>query len=75
MCTNHHDHHHHAPADTQATGDGLAECPVMPGSMIDRGEAEAAGLHRDYEGQRYWLCCSSCGPLFDADPARYAHAG
>ncbi|CPU62007.1 YHS domain-containing protein [Mycobacteroides abscessus] len=29
---------------------------------------------RDHEGVRYWLCCSSCGPLFDADPARYARA-
>ncbi|WP_437387026.1 hypothetical protein [Plantibacter flavus] len=36
--------------------------------------AEAAGLVRDYDGNRYWLCCAGCGPAFDADPARYATA-
>ncbi len=57
-----------APADT-------AECPVMPGNTVDKAKAEAAGLFRDYEGTRYWLCCAGCGPKFDADPARYATAG
>ena len=36
--------------------------------------AEQRGLFRDYQGSRYWFCCAECGPLFDADPARYAHA-
>lgn len=49
----------------------LVECPVMPGSMTLKSDAEEAGLVRDYNGQRYWLCCDSCGPLFDADPERY----
>lgn len=71
--------HHHAPATAagvagEAAGDDLAECPVMRGSMVAKAHAEAAGLVRDHEGVRYWLCCSSCGPLFDADPARYARA-
>ncbi|RAE97051.1 hypothetical protein DN545_38140, partial [Burkholderia multivorans] len=22
----------------------------------------------------YWFCCAACGPLFDADPDRYANA-
>jgi YHS domain-containing protein len=42
--------------------------------MVVKSEAEAAGLVRDYEGNRYWLCCAACGPLFDADPAKYATA-
>lgn len=37
-------------------------------------DAEAGGLVRDYEGWRYYLCCAACGPLFDADPAKYASA-
>lgn len=68
-------HHAHAapaaPSGTSQEAD-LAECPVMPGSMSVKADAEAAGLVRDYEGQRYWLCCSSCGPLFDANPKQYA---
>ncbi|QUW20113.1 YHS domain-containing protein [Agrococcus sp. Marseille-Q4369] len=50
----------------------MAECPVMPGSTILKGDAEAAGLVRDHDGERYYLCCAACGPLFDADPAKYA---
>jgi YHS domain-containing protein len=66
-CGGHHGHTAHA-----ASGEDLAECPVMVGSTVVKADAEAAGLVRDYEGQRYWLCCASCGPLFDADPAKYA---
>ena len=51
-----------------------AECPVMRGSTVVKAVAEAAGLFRDYEGQRYWFCCAGCGPAFDADPAKYALA-
>ncbi len=72
----HHEPHHAHPAPANPVGStqdaDLAECPVMPGSMTIKADAEAAGLVRDHDGQRYWLCCSSCGPLFDADPARYA---
>ena len=39
-----------------------------------KADAEAAGLYRDHNGQRYWFCCAACGPLFDADPDRYANA-
>lgn len=52
----------------------LAECPVMVGSSVVKADAEAAGLYRDYEGTRYYFCCAACGPLFDADPAKYATA-
>lgn len=77
-------HHHHSPAKvtSQCHGHGtgsagvdaseLAECPVMPGSMVVKAEAEEAGLVRDHAGERYYLCCDSCGPLWDADPAKYA---
>ncbi|MGN7701772.1 hypothetical protein [Cellulosimicrobium sp. 22601] len=67
-------HAHAAPSVGSVPDDDLAECPVMPGSTTVKAHAEAAGLVRDHEGVRYWLCCSSCGPLFDADPARYARA-
>jgi YHS domain-containing protein len=75
-------HHEHENATAQHAhpnllgpqDDELAECPVMPGSMVVKAEAEAAGLARDYNGQRYYLCCAGCAPLFDADPAKYAAA-
>jgi hypothetical protein len=71
--------HGHAAKPEHATdllrgGDALVECPVMPGSMVDPAQAEAAGLFRDHEGERFWFCCAACGPLFDADPAKYAAA-
>lgn len=52
--------------------DDMTTCPVMVGSQVSKTAAEAAGLFRDYEGQRYWFCCAGCGPAFDADPAKYA---
>lgn len=69
--------HGHSASAEQVAGAGagaVAECPVMTGSTVVKADAEAAGLFRDYEGQRYWLCCDACGPLFDADPAKYATA-
>ena len=76
--SNHEDHSHsHSATDAHghgaAAGD-IAECPVMAGSTVMKADAEAAGLVRDYEGTRYYLCCAACGPLFDADPAKYATA-
>lgn len=44
----------------------------MVGNPVSKKAAEAQGLFRDYEGQRYWLCCAGCGPTFDSDPAKYA---
>jgi len=82
MSENHehgHGHGHgHGTTPAHSAGeqvsDDIVECPVMPGSMVVKAEAEAAGLYRDYEGERYWFCCAACGPLWDADPARYANA-
>ena len=66
-----HEHHHHEPP---AGATNLVTCPVMPGNRVDPAWSEQRGLFRDYEGARFWFCCPECGPLFDADPARYAHA-
>ena len=54
--------------------DDVAECPVMMGTPVNRARAEAAGLYRDHNGQRYWFCCAACGPMWDADPDEYAAA-
>lgn len=54
--------------------DETAVCPVMTGSRVVKAHAEEAGLVREHDGRTFWLCCDSCGPLFDADPARYAAA-
>ncbi len=54
--------------------DDMTTWPVMVGSRVSKTAAEAAGLFRDYRGQRYWFCCAGCGPAFDADPAKYAAA-
>lgn len=67
----------HAPAAdavARASAEDITECPVMVGTTVIKSEAEDAGLYRDYNGQRYWLCCNTCGPLFDADPERYTAA-
>lgn len=60
-----------AEEPVQADERDVAECPVMVGNAVIKSEAEEAGLFRDFQGQRYWLCCDSCGPLFDADPELY----
>lgn len=52
--------------------DDMTTCPVMVGSPVSKKAAEAAGLFRDFDGQRYYFCCAGCGPAFDSDPAKYA---
>lgn len=65
-------------ADADGRGNLLAgdndttTCPVMVGTPVVKATAEAQGLFRDHEGQRYWFCCAGCGPAFDSDPAKYA---
>ncbi|WP_371820957.1 YHS domain-containing protein [Tsukamurella sp. PLM1] len=44
----------------------------MVGNPVVKSTAEARGLFRDYDGERYFFCCPSCAPKFDADPAKYA---
>ena len=84
----HHNHGHdhgaasggcsgHAPKTedlASAQGDDVTECLVMAGTPVIKSQAEEVGLYRDYQGQRYWFCCAACGPLFDAEPERYANA-
>lgn len=55
-----------------AGSDDMTTCPVMVGSPVSKAAAEAVGLFRDYEGERYYFCCGGCGPAFDSDPAKYA---
>lgn len=54
-------------ATAQAT-----HCAVMTQEEVDPQQAEAKGLYRDYEGERYYFCCPGCVTKFDADPAKYA---
>ncbi|GAA1486981.1 hypothetical protein [Brachybacterium fresconis] len=74
-------HTSHSPVESEGrpnpmgpAEDDMATCPVMEGRPVVKSAAEAAGLFRDYEGTRYWLCCAGCGPLFDADPQKYVAA-
>ncbi|GAA3232397.1 YHS domain-containing protein [Oerskovia jenensis] len=55
-----------------AASDDMTTCPVMVGSPVSKKAAEAVGLYRDHEGERYYFCCGGCGPAFDSDPAKYA---
>lgn len=57
-----------------ADSDEMTTCPVMAGTPVNKAKAEARGLFRDFEGNRYHFCCAGCGPAFDADPAKYAAA-
>ena len=68
------DHTPSAETIAQTPADAMTECQVMAGTPVVKADAEAAGLYRDHNGQRYWFCCAACGPLFDADPDRYAYA-
>ena len=69
-----HDHDHTSATAFDAPEEDLAVCPVMPGNVVVKHDAEKAGFYRDHDGERYWLCCGGCGPRFDADPDRFAEA-
>ena len=81
-CCNTNIEHHHAAiiaaGSTNLLGgagaDDLTECVVTKGSTVSKAKAEAQGLYRDYNGERYWFCCAGCAPRFDADPAAYTTA-
>jgi len=64
----------HRVAPAAVASDDLSVCLVMAGTPVVKSIAEAQGLYRDYEGERYYFCCGACGPLFDANPAKYANA-
>ena len=69
-----HDHDHASAAALDRPEHELAVCPVMPRNVVVKDDAEAAGLVRDHDGERYWLCCTGCATKFDADPGRFAEA-
>ncbi len=63
---------HLCGADTSGLpASAVTECAVMHSAVV-KADAEAAGLVRDYEGMRFWLCCPRCAEKWDADPAQYA---
>ncbi|MFI2563520.1 hypothetical protein [Paenarthrobacter sp. NPDC018779] len=64
--------HSHDAVKLEHEPDDLAECPVMPGNMVVKSDADADGMYRDYNGTRYYLCCETCVALMDADPSQYA---
>lgn len=69
----HHDHHVHPSTASATTPESkLAVCPVMPNTVVVKSDSEEAGLYRDFQGQRYWLCCEGCVLRFDADPEKFA---
>lgn len=57
---------------TANPAEDMTTCPIMVGSPVSKSAAEAVGLYRDYEGERYYFCCAGCGPAFDSNPAKYA---
>ncbi|PDP87316.1 hypothetical protein CQJ94_12580 [Glycomyces fuscus] len=69
----HHGHSHEPATDHAAlVPTEVAECPVMCGTMVVKTEAEENGLVREYGGQLHYLCCDSCGALWDASQEEYA---
>jgi YHS domain-containing protein len=66
--------HGHGTSRADLDASEVTTCPVMPGSTVVKSEAVEEGLFRDYNGTRYYFCCDSCGPMWDADPAKYANA-
>lgn len=65
-----HQHHEHAHAGGTIADNDKAICPIMH-LPVSKSEAEAEGLTRTVEGHTYYLCCRTCGTIFDKDPERY----
>ena len=55
--------------DFHAHINGRLACPVM-GDVVESA-AESSGF-ADYEGVRYYFCCSSCADRFAQNPATFA---
>jgi YHS domain-containing protein len=56
-----------ADAGTNVTPDKLTTCPVSGDKLDEMG----APFVFTYQGQEVKLCCKSCKPKFDKDPAKY----
>ena len=70
------DHEHGAEHIVAATvlpefkdANGKLACPVM-GDVVETA-ADSSG-YADYEGVRYYFCCSSCAEKFAQNPAAFA---
>lgn len=70
------DHEHGAEHIVAATmlpefkdANGKLACPVMGDVVVSA--AESSG-YADYEGVRYYFCCSSCAEKFAQNPAAFA---
>lgn len=66
-------HGHHGPdvaGGGQIDENDTAVCPVM---LVSTGKkwAGSKGLARTYEGNSIFLCCRTCGSLFDNNPEQY----
>ncbi|MHB1865056.1 MAG: heavy metal translocating P-type ATPase [Candidatus Saccharimonadales bacterium] len=66
--------HSHSHTDAISKPEELAVCPVMH-VTVNKEEAAAHGLVREYQGETYYLCCNHCTEAFDKDPDKYAHDG
>lgn len=46
-------------------------CVVM-NTQVDKKTARSKRLVRQFQGEKYYLCCQTCATLFDKEPAKYA---
>jgi len=46
-------------------------CPVTGETISSIKDAAGSSV---YKGKRYYFCCPSCKPMFDANPAKYVKA-
>ena len=68
-----HQHHHSKGVDpSHMNPETQAICPVT-GDIVNKVEAEQAGLVRTYTGQTYYLCCAGCIQPFKEHPKNYVH--
>lgn len=65
-----HQHHHNHTA-AAGSPDEMAMCPVMH-IPVNKAEAKAQGLTREYKGKTYYFCCNTCTGQFDNDQDKYA---
>lgn len=66
-------HGHHGPdmaGGAQIEENDMAICPVMHISTSKKWAA-SKGLARTYESSSIFLCCRTCGSLFDNNPKQY----
>lgn len=64
-------HHGHHEDQIGVPGNEMVTCAVK-GTTTSKSQAEASGLVRDFQGERYHFCCAHCAELFDADPDAYS---